>query len=160
MAIIHVNIGEVKVARKGEFLSAVYGSCVGVGVMWEEKKICGLTHSLLSKSPNLSFEISAKYVSQAIPSLLTLLKVRKEDYAQIKTILVGGGNMLELQKLKHDILIGNQNVEVAKHILNDLGININFINVGGEQGKRITIDSKKMTFEISEIPRIKSVIGE
>ena len=36
--IFDVHIGEVKIAKNGEVLKAILGSCVGIGIIWKEKK--------------------------------------------------------------------------------------------------------------------------
>ncbi|MBX3041147.1 MAG: chemotaxis protein CheD, partial [Bdellovibrionaceae bacterium] len=91
--VLDVHIGEVKVARNGETLKAILGSCVGIGLIWRRRGLCGLAHCLLPKSPVPTFVIGARFVDQAFPSLLALLKAHPEDYPELELILVGGGNM-------------------------------------------------------------------
>lgn len=157
MNTMHVQIGEVKVARRGETLSAVLGSCVGVGIIWPTHKMCGLSHSLLSQSPIKSFEINAKYVSQAIPSLLNLMKVKKENMSEIYAVVAGGGNMLYQNQTSSQLNIGEQNVDVAFKILTELGIKIAHSECGGEMGRRIVIDSTSFEYRIYKIPKINEV---
>ena len=69
---INVHIGEVKIATSDTILRALLGSCVGVAILWPERNIFGLAHCLLARSPDKEFKVGARYVDQAIYSLLSL----------------------------------------------------------------------------------------
>src|SRR4051794_13058486 len=91
------NIGDAKIGRGDSILRATLGSCIGIGLIWRNQGRCALAHCLLAEAPIQTFEIGAKYVSQAIPSLLRLLKIEKASYWELETVVTGGAQMLGLE---------------------------------------------------------------
>lgn len=157
--ILNVHIAEVKVAKKGEILQAILGSCIGIGIIWKEKNMCGLAHCLLSKDPNTNFTIGARYVSQAFPSLLALMKIRNEDFKNIELIIVGGGNMTHPRNSKEEDLVGDINFKFAINEAKKIGLSINYKDVGGEHGRKIVINSNDNTFTVEIIPKISNSVA-
>ena len=139
---LHVNIGEVKVGRSKEVLKATLGSCVGIAFYWPEKQMAGLAHCLLPESPLPTTQIGAKYVSQAVPSLMALMKIKQENISEILVYIAGGGNMMEQLARSNPRHVGIQNSDAAKAILSKLGFKIKEIEVGGDQGRQILISSE------------------
>lgn len=133
---INVHIGEVKIAKHGEILKTILGSCVGIGFIWEERKMCGLAHCLLPQSPIKSYQISARFVDQAIPSLIALMKIKPEDKKNIKVILAGGSNMTNPTAENIEQLVGSLNIKTAKKELERHGFKILVIEQGMTQGKK------------------------
>lgn len=154
---LNVHIGEIKIARKGEMLKAILGSCVGIAVIWREKKLCGLAHCLLSENPEPTFEIGGRFVDQAIPSMMALMKIKKEDLPQIEVVVVGGGNMTARTGIERPDLIGAVNFRVALRELNKAGLKIVHSDGGGEVGRKIFVDSSTCGYRVEKIPRIDGV---
>ena len=149
-----VHIGEIKIARKGEILKTILGSCVGIGFIWRRKGICGLAHCLLPEAPEKTFEISGRFVDQAIPSLLALMKIHPEDLHEIEAIIAGGGNMTQPNSQDPSNLVGSHNFLVAERELKKLGVRLVHVERGGEEGRKIFIYSVDCTYKIEKIPRI------
>ncbi|RYZ62301.1 MAG: hypothetical protein EOP09_18945 [Proteobacteria bacterium] len=145
------KIGEVKIAKSGELLRAMLGSCVGIGMIWRNEKRCALAHCLLSEQPVKTFEITARYVSQAIPSLLTLLKTPQDRYGELEIVLAGGAHMMG-PTVKSEVLnIGRANVECAQKRLQELKLHVIHQEVGGILGRHIAIDSETFAYSIRTI---------
>jgi len=153
---LSVHIGEIKLAKKGEILKAILGSCVGIGFLWRKKNICGLAHCLLPENPEKTFTISGRHVDQAIASMIALMKIGESDIPDIDVIYAGGGNMTNPNESDNTKLIGGQNLIVAARELKKHGMNIVFTEHGGVQGRKIIIDSLDCTFRVEVIPRLKS----
>jgi chemotaxis protein CheD len=151
---LDVHIGEVKIAKHGELLKAILGSCVGIGMIWKEKKICGLAHCLLPESPSPTFTIGARFVDQAVRSLIALLKIRTENLAEVEVIIVGGGNMTNPGADDFNELVGANNYKVALREAKKHGLRVVVADGGGEEGRKIFIDSSNLTYRIEKIPRI------
>lgn len=154
MTELNVHIAEVKIARKGEILKSILGSCVGIGFIWKQKKICGLAHCLLPKSPVKKFSSGARFVDQAISMLITLMKINEENISEIEVIIAGGGNMTGQKNAPTSILVGEKNVEAALLELKHRGFKIQEAKTGGEIGHKMTIFSHDFTYSIECIPRI------
>lgn len=154
MTILNVHIGEVKIARKGEVLKAILGSCVGIGFIWRSQNICGLAHCLLPENPDKSFSISGRYVDQAIASLLAMMKIKENDKAHIEVIFAGGGNMTQPHAEDNSALVGGLNLKATERELKKHDLRVVFSDYGGSEGRKIIIDSSSCTFEIEKIPRM------
>ncbi len=151
---VNVHIGEVKIAKNGELLKAILGSCVGIGIIWKEKQICGLAHCLLPESPEKTFEIGARFVDQAIRSLVAMMKIRPEDVKSVDVVIVGGGNMTSPGATNASKLVGENNFSVALREAKALGLHIVHSDGGGEAGRKIFVDAADYSYWVEKIPRI------
>lgn len=151
---IHVKIGEVKVGKKGDLLKATLGSCVGIAFIWMEKEIFGLAHCLLPEAHEASTVISAKFVSQAVPSLMALLKVKDENKSEIKVFFAGGANMMPQLAKSNPDHVGAQNVAAARKYLEKNGFKFKELEVGGDVGRQIRVDCN--TGEVTVVQFLKS----
>ena len=151
---IHVKIGEIKIGHAGDVLKATLGSCVGIAFVWTERGVSGLAHCLLPDIDRIDEKIiSAKYVRQAVPSLISLLKVQSTDLLHIKVYVAGGGNMMS-QLLKNNIhRIGDQNIESAKKNLERYQLNYKIIDSGGECGRQMYVDCSSGEVSVKRIQR-------
>src|SRR5579872_1204538 len=91
-----VGMGEIKIGTGSDILHAILGSCVGIGFIWKNGNRCGLAHCLLPEAPMQICSIGARYVSQAVPSLLLMMGIKEHDYPDIEVILAGGARMLKV----------------------------------------------------------------
>ena len=150
---INVHIGEVKIAKKGETLKTILGSCVGIGFIWKDRQVCGLAHCLLAESPTKTFGVGGRFVDQAIPSLLALMRIHPENLSEIQVILVGGGNMTQPGAKNVDALVGSNNFKVAERELKRHGLKVVCFDHAGEEGRRVFINSGDGSYLIEPIPR-------
>jgi chemotaxis protein CheD len=155
---INVHIGEVKTARRGEILKAILGSCVGIGFIWREANVCGLAHCLLPEAPERTFIIGARFVDQAIPSLVAMMRIKPGDFKKIEAVVAGGGNMTAPQSSDDGELVGGRNTEVALRLIEAAGLRLLYSEVGGEQGRCIKIDSNDFSYSVRAIPRIVRIV--
>lgn len=150
--IIHAKIGEVKIGRSPDILKATLGSCVGIAFLWKEKGQFGLAHCLLPESPEYSLSIGAKYVSQAIPSLMSLMHIKDSDMSTVEVQLAGGSNMNDPSNARvvspH---IGEQNISAAKKILIERGFRIARCESGNSCAMQIEVNCGTGLVEIVKI---------
>ena len=145
----HVNIGELRVGARTDQLQALLGSCVGIALLWKKRGRCGLAHCLLPESPLPPTELGARYVSQAVPSLLRLMGACVADYADIDVVVAGGGNMLSACSARFQV--GQQNIDAAQKHLRLHGLNVRFAEVGGKCGRTLTVDCATQEVRVSAI---------
>lgn len=155
---VHVKIGEVKVSNDGSILKATLGSCVGIAFLWPSKKIYGLAHCLLPSSTVDVNHIGAKYVNQAIQSLIILMKISPQDKDEIFAVIAGGGNMMAQLTRPNIQHVGLQNGEAAQRFLLNNGIKIKHADLGGNEGRQMYLDCSSGNVEIKTIPQ--STIAE
>ncbi|MDM8165764.1 chemotaxis protein CheD [Roseovarius sp.] len=151
---IHVQIGEVKTARPGEVLTAILGSCIGLGFLYPARGIYGLAHCLLSDSGKVSEKIDGRHVDQAVRSLVSLMEIGTTDKKHIKAILVGGANMTMPPDTDPKRLVGTTNSGSAYRAVRKLGLRNIYEDTGGVLGRQVTIDCTTGEFEVMQIPRL------
>lgn len=130
---INVDIGETKVGKSGDMLSATLGSCVGIAFIWKEKGIFGLAHCLIPEGSESASYPDTKYIDQAIPSLMALLKIRSEDTKNIEVYVAGAAS-------KPQSNASVQNSDAAKNYLRMNGFKIKEQDLGGRDGRQMFVD--------------------
>lgn len=148
---IQVLMGEVRMGRGEDVLRCTLGSCVGIGLMWRARGLYALAHCLLPESPTPTLAIGAKYVTQAVPSLLALMKADDARRGEIECVIAGGGNMMPHQPPAKHGLIGVANAKMALAMMKETGIPIVHVEVGGDVGRQLMIDCAHHTFAVRVI---------
>ncbi|WP_051971492.1 chemotaxis protein CheD [Massilia sp. 9096] len=145
----HVWTGQIEVGRGGDVLTALLGSCVGIGMIWRARGVCALAHCLLPEGVLDNGMHSARYVSTAVPALLAALGVRREQYDEVEIVIAGGARMLRLPG--GDAAVGCRNILAAHAQLGSRGLQVAFEDVGGHQGRRLSIDCAAMSYKIERV---------
>jgi chemotaxis protein CheD len=151
--LLRVGIGQLKVAGRSGQLQAVLGSCIGIAFIWEKGGRCGLAHCLLPEprdaceAASCPLQASARYVSQAVPSLLRLMGAREADYPDITVVLAGGASMFSSKRL----CVGQDNAAAARKYLGEFGLNVRYCELGGKYGRQLSIDCARQSYSIKEI---------
>lgn len=145
----HVWTGQLDVGRGDTVLTALLGSCVGIGMIWRARGACALAHCLLPDGVVDDGVRSARYVSSAVPALLAALGVRREHYDELQIVIAGGARMLRLPG--GDGAIGRRNILAAYAQLAARGLQPSFEEVGGFQGRRLSIDCAAMSYRIERV---------
>ena len=154
---IHVKIAELHTGTEGEILRATLGSCIGIAFIWKEKKICGLAHCFLPETEESQHVIGAKYVNQAIISLMKLMKIKKEDVKYIEVYLAGAGNMMNKILKSNNSQIGKNNEVAAKKYLNHYGFRIKEERLGYSNGSKIFVNCSDFTVEFMQLEELNLV---
>lgn len=148
---IHVKIAEVKIGSTGDCLKACLGSCVGIAFAWKEKNIYGMAHCFLPEGDDNRHEISARYVNQGIISLMTLMKIKKEDVSKIEVYIAGGGNMMNQLMRSNRAQIGRHNADSTAKWLAHYGFKIKKSDVGLDGGVKIHLNCTTGEVEITRL---------
>jgi len=152
----YVLSGQMQIGHGHQVLTALLGSCVGIGMIWRNQGRCGLAHCFLPDGVEVC-EDSARYVSAAVPRLLALMGVRREQYDEVDVVIAGGARMLNLRALGG--AVGTRNVEAARSHLSLRGLQVRFQDVGGSQGRRLSIDCDQQTFSVVRIAREQQAVA-
>ncbi|MBO9399048.1 chemotaxis protein CheD [Shimia sp. R9_2] len=151
---LHVQIGQVKVGREGQSLTAILGSCIGLGLLYPAEGIFGLAHCLLSKSGTKSEKLSGRHVDQAFWSLQSMMDLNASNIRKVKALIVGGANMTMPADTDPARLVGSINAKFAYGVLRQAGLRNIYEDVGGLQGRQVTIDCTSGEFTVAHIPRL------
>lgn len=130
--------GKLSASRIPYHFSTILGSCIAVCLWDTEKKIGGMNHYMLPfwNGEGLS---SPKYGNIAIEKLIRkmlLLGCNKKD---LKAKIFGGASVINSSQGLYNI--GERNIQIAEEILQKEQIKIIAKSVGGNNGRRILMDT-------------------
>lgn len=145
----HVWTGQFEIGRDATVLTALLGCCVGIGMLWRRHGVSGLAHCLLPEGDGGDGLHAARYVSAAVPALLAALGAHREHYHEVEVVLAGGARMLRLPG--GDSAIGRRNILAAHAHLAARGLLVAHEDVGGYQGRRLSIDCARLAFSIERV---------
>ena len=132
-----VRMGEIDVAMDDGVLRTLLGSCVGLALYDRRHKIGGLAHIVLPTSRGVP-ESPGKFVDTAIPMLVRRMQELGCSGLNLTAKIAGGANMFATTAVT---TIGVQNIEASEQLLAQMGIVIRARHLGGEQGRRMSLDS-------------------
>lgn len=115
------------------------GSCVGVVLYDESKKVAGLVHVMLPDSSlGRTQQINeAKFADTGVTALIDLLKKHGAQAFKLKAKIAGGAQMFQFSSDKDSMRIGPRNVEAVKAQLRKHNIPIVGEDTGGNSGRTI-----------------------
>lgn len=150
---VQVRMCEVRTGQGNDILRATLGSCVGIGLLWRDRGIYGLAHCLLPESPQPDTGNGAKYVTDAVPSLLSMMEITASRMGQVEAVIAGGACMVQHQTPPRHGLIGEQNTRMAQRLIAATGIRVVHVDVGGECGRQLLIDCAQNHYVVRIIGR-------
>jgi chemotaxis protein CheD len=127
--------GEIIVSRNPVLVSTILGSCVAVTMYSPGKKVGAICHAMYPQNPQM--EESFLYVEPAIRNIFNrMIEYGGQDDMVVK--LFGGSQVLAGgEKVQARKTIGEQNIILAKKILQELGLSIAGNDVGGMRGRKL-----------------------
>ncbi|WP_438317665.1 chemotaxis protein CheD [Sporosarcina sp. FA9] len=140
--VIRVGIADMNLVKQPQTIrTSGLGSCVGVVLYDERKKIAGLLHVMLPDSGLVKNGAinSAKFADTGIYGLMELLKLEGVRPMALKAKIAGGAQMFQFGS-SDTIRIGPRNIEAVKNELKRLSIPIVAEDVGGSSGRTIEFD--------------------
>lgn len=141
--VVKVGIADLNFATAPSTIrTSGLGSCVGLIIYHEKKKMAGLAHimlpnSLLAKSETVN---EAKYADTAIRKLIQHFLSMGLPISSLKAKMAGGAQMFAFRPASDIMRIGPRNVESVKDELKKYDIPIICEDVGGNSGRTIEFD--------------------
>jgi len=153
VTVLKVGMADMKVAASGESLRTTgLGSCVGLVLYDELRRIAGMAHIMLpSSSIARENRINpAKYADTAVPGLVDMMARAGADPGRLVAKMAGGAQMFHFAG--EDVMrIGPRNVESVKKALKKLGIRLIAEDTGGNYGRTVEFDSRTGVLHISSV---------
>ncbi len=136
--VLSVPMGRWGVAASPVLIRTLLGSCVGIVLHDPGSGLGGVAHIVLPESHGQT-DHPGKYADTAIPGMIADLdRLRGRKFTRgLRAKLVGGASMFQGGPALN---IGRRNSEQAEKVLADLGIPVIARDVGGEVGRRLTLD--------------------
>ena len=138
--VIKVGIAQMDIVKAPNTIrTSGLGSCVGVVIYDESKKIGGMVHVMLPDSSlNRTNTLNeAKFADTGILALVDRLKQEGAQSYKMKAKIAGGAQMFQFTSDKDSMRIGPRNVEAVKAQLKKLNIPIISEDTGGNSGRTI-----------------------
>lgn len=138
--VIKVGIAQMDVVKVPNTIrTSGLGSCVGVVIYDESKKIAGLVHVMLPDSSlGRTDTINvAKFADTGVKALIEQLKREGAQAFKLKAKIAGGAQMFQFTSDKNSMRIGPRNVEAVKVELRKQNIPIVAEDTGGNSGRTI-----------------------
>lgn len=127
--------GYIFVSREEYNINTVLGSCVSICLWDSVNEFGGMNHYIYSRSKK--GKNNARYGDVSIPYLIKLMVEMGSKNKDLVAHIVGGGYNPILTPV-----VGEENVEIAKKILNEKKIKISTQDVGGETGRKVVFNNK------------------
>lgn len=150
---IQVRMCEVRTGSGNDVLRAILGSCVGIALMWRKRGLYAMAHCLLPDAPQPPAGEGAKYVTGAVPTLLSMMGLDQARQGEVEAVIAGGACMVQHATPPRHGLIGEQNARMAQQLLAQTRIKLVHVDVGGENGRQLVIDCAQHQFVVKTIGR-------
>ena len=142
-----IRMGEMSVAEEGQELRTLLGSCLGLALYDRRRKIGGLAHIVLPRAREKT-DRPGKFVDTAIPTLIEQMEKRTNGTLKLTAKLAGGASMFTTTVAAN---IGLQNIESCEQLLGELGIPLLAKHCGGEQGRRMSLNTTDGSVSIAVV---------
>ena len=138
LPIAHYAIVNSKKKYKNYKTITIYGlgSCIAILLLDSINHIHAMSHVLLPTSKlkeDSQIKLPHKYVNTSIKDLLDKMIESGAELKNLKAIMIGGATIFD----NEFNYIGQQNIRMARKLLNSLNIKILFEEVGGKKGRTI-----------------------
>lgn len=144
---LSVGMGQALTGDRQTQLTAILGSCIAV-VLWHPRMNLGaMAHVVLPDSHGKS-DMPAKFADTAVPHLVHLLESKGCNRSGLTAKLAGGACMF---RGGGPLQIGDDNIAACRTYLQRMGIPIAAEDLGGTNGRKVTMDfaTGRLTIEIA-----------
>lgn len=155
MSMTHsIGIAGLKVIVAPDKVRTVLGSCVGIALFDRVAKVGGMAHVILPSSEQGTGD-RGKFADTALDWLLDELVKAGAVKDRVKAKIAGGAMMFGSNVRSG---IGERNIEAVKNRLHHHAIPLSAEAVGGEKGRRMTLDPATGSVEVQIIGEEPQVI--
>ena len=140
---LHLQPGELYLARNPAILRTILGSCVGV-TFWSARLGAGaMCHGVLPRSPLVwpagsTLSDRQRYVDFSIRYLAQQFDALGANRRDLEVKMFGGADVLPIAESRQGTLtVGAQNCMAATEILAEEGFTVSASDLGGVRGRRV-----------------------
>jgi chemotaxis protein CheD len=139
-----IYMGQFDTVRSPDTLKTTLGSCVGLVLYDPHSDVFGMAHIMLPQSDGTPTTTPGKYANTAIAALIAKMGASESVASRLRAKLAGGATMFSSLAPARDsdiLKVGEKNTEVTLQLLKSLGILVLGTDLGGNQGRELTIDA-------------------
>ena len=135
----YLHPGQIVVTSEPAVITTILGSCVAV-CLWDARSgVAGINHFLLSKNP-LPGTDDARYGDTAMEALIVSVWKHGAEVNRLVAKIFGGACVLP-GFVANEKSIGEQNIRVARQVLQRHSIEIATDETGGRRGRKLLFDT-------------------
>lgn len=144
---IYLRAGEVYFTDQAAEVMLVLGSCVSITMFHRRLGLSAVSHGLLPYCKERgacagSCAVSAKFVECSVRAMAGRFKQSGITLQELETRIYGGAEMFGARSsVGPAASVGKQNVETALQALDDAGLRIYAMDVGGSLGRKMFFDT-------------------
>ncbi len=144
MTNINVGMGEIKTSNTPNniLIAPGLGSCIGITMYDNIKKIAGMAHVVLPSAKETSGQVAllGKYADTAIPEMIAKMKELGAQTKDIEIKMVGGAQMFNLERGGNILNIGMRNILAVKTAIEKEKLKISASDTGGNKGRTLKLN--------------------
>lgn len=135
-------MGEVVFTRPdlSELKALGLGSCIGLCVFDPHIKVGCMAHIVLPEAKSGSTEVG-KYADTAVPYVIKEMLARGAVQYRMRVAIAGGAQLFSFDGSDSKLDVGRRNAETVKHMLSKSRLKLIAEDVGGNQGRTMTMDA-------------------
>ncbi len=143
LPVIYLKPGEMHISGKPSIVVTVLGSCLSITMFHRKAGLGAICHGLLpecggKKSCSDICVNGFRFVDCSIKRMLKRFDVLHIKRREIEIKCFGGADMFSIRPETAGIVsVGKQNIVTAKKMLENEGLTLHSIDVGGNQGRKI-----------------------
>ncbi|EAQ81448.1 chemotaxis protein CheD [Blastopirellula marina] len=139
----NVGLGQIQVARNDEMLTSILGSCIGVVIYDQSRRIAAFAHVVLPTSGGRPGS-PGRFADSAVPAMLQQLRNEGANPQQLRAKITGGACMFGNSQIN----IGERNAEEVRRQLKEKKIPLIAEDVGGAKGRKVHFSPQTSQLEV------------
>lgn len=150
---IKVGMADLNICHSPDAITTLgLGSCVGVVLYDEGRKIAGMVHVMLPDSTKVrQNQNKAKFADTGIDLLIEMLQKEGAVKSALTAKIAGGAQMFAFNSNNDMLRVGERNVEAVKTKLNSIGIKILAEDTGLNYGRTVEFYPETGDFVIKAV---------
>ena len=150
---IKVGMADLNICHSPDAITTLgLGSCVGVVLYDEGRKIAGMVHVMLPDSTKVrQNQNKAKFADTGIDLLIEMLQKEGSVKSALTAKIAGGAQMFAFNSNNDMLRVGERNVEAVKTKLNSIGIKILAEDTGLNYGRTVEFYPETGDFVIKAV---------
>ena len=139
MSMIKVGMADFNICKAPDAITTLgLGSCVGIALYDQKRKVAGLAHIMLPDSTTVKNNSNiAKFADTGIDACIDMMIKNGASRIGLTAKIAGGAQMFAFGSNNDMLRIGERNVEAVRRKLKTLGIRILAEDTGKSYGRTI-----------------------
>lgn len=145
--VIYLKAAEMLFLEEPAMVLTVLGSCLSVTMLHRKSGMCAICHGLLPEKRGCTAcgddcGEEARYVRCSIRKMIKLFVRKGIRPGEIEVKVFGGADMFGSSIGRSRPSVGRMNIEVAQKTIEEAGLTVASLDVGGTEGRKLYFDAR------------------